>query len=82
LRACDSMLIRDAVDRVVDSLKPRFLGKDYHLLEKNCNSFSDALARALVRSARGTRFSRRGPSLHVISDPPPTRRWATAFPRT
>jgi hypothetical protein len=36
------------VERVIDRLKPLFPANSYHILSKNCNSFSDALCRDLV----------------------------------
>jgi hypothetical protein len=41
---------RSAADvrRVIDDLKPRFLARDYSLLYRNCNTFADSLAKALL----------------------------------
>ena len=36
------------VDKIIDSLRPRFQGDSYNLLTKNCNSFADALVQQLL----------------------------------
>jgi PPPDE putative peptidase domain len=36
------------IDRVVQSLHDQFLGTDYHILYRNCNTFSDALSHELL----------------------------------
>lgn len=36
------------VQRIIDDLKQDFLGPDYHIMNKNCNSFADAFVRKLI----------------------------------
>lgn len=36
------------IDRVVDQLRGAFLAKEYNIIHRNCNHFSDALSRALL----------------------------------
>ena len=38
------------VDRIIDSLRPRFQSDSYNLINKNCNSFADAFVQQLLGS--------------------------------
>ena len=44
-------LNEDDIRDIVDSISPRFLGDQYHLLRFNCNHFSNELAQVLCSSA-------------------------------
>jgi len=37
----------DQLAHILDSLKPKFYGTDYHMLNKNCNHFTHSFVRAL-----------------------------------
>lgn len=35
---------------IIDSLRDRFSGNSYHLIRKNCNTFTNALATAILNA--------------------------------
>lgn len=44
----DCYMTGQEIATAVDTLRREFAGENYHILEKNCNHFSDALCKRLV----------------------------------
>ncbi|OMJ94384.1 hypothetical protein SteCoe_2430 [Stentor coeruleus] len=57
----------DEIFDIISSLSEDFLGKDYHLLLKNCNHFSDTLCKILVSRSIPNRVNRVSQVAHCLS---------------
>jgi len=54
----EAMLSLSEVDGVVGKLRPKFPAREYNVLTRNCNTFSDEMSRALVNNGIPSYISR------------------------
>ena len=64
---------------IVERLSAEFLGKDYHLLLKNCNHFSESLCRVLTGKGIPDKINRISKFGHCLSCILPASIWGIAL---
>lgn len=75
----ETLKTKKEIEAVIEEISEEFLGKDYHLLLKNCNHFSDFLAKNLVGKGIPSRVNRISQVGHCLSCILPPSIWKSAL---